>query len=151
MPSYRAMPVLMIHKRDGHVIERFESAAAASKALGKWPDEATRAARRKSISKGPYILRFEKDWTGREDFADGSYNRPIIAYVGGKLLWFSGTKAAATALHMSREALTGAIGKQTAVCGVQARYARSTDDWPSLMGKLKRSSSDDEHILAAGA
>lgn len=131
--GYRTRPVLMIHKRDGHVIQRFESTDAAAVALGVCPSDVSRSARNRTLARGSYIMRFENEWEGREDFAGRARNKPVIIFLAGRLLWFPNIKRAAAALRVDYNTLAGAIRARRPTLGAHARYATSTGDWPNLM------------------
>lgn len=132
-------PVLVLHKRDGHIVQRFESANAASNALGMWPDQVARSVRSGSLMSGSYFVRSEKNWSGYEDFASCSRNRPVITYSQGRARWFPGANQAARVLRIPYNTLSSAIRRQVPASGIRARYASSTDDWPNLVKALSRS------------
>ncbi len=133
MPNPRNMrPVLLIHKRDGHVVARYPSIKDAADAVGCDRSDLSRRASDRKVSGGEVIARFEDEWTGIEDFEARRRNRPVIAMSGRKLAWFADAGKAAEALGVTRDSVIGKIHRGKGADGIRLRYATGTDDWPRL-------------------
>ncbi len=130
--------VLLIHKRDGHVIRRWESARVAGAALGCGGSAVSHSARLRQLMFGEAIVRFEDEWDGGEAFKAGAHNLPVIVAARGRLQWFSGSQLAAQSLCMPYERMMSLLRRGTASRdGVRARYATGTDDWPRLQREAR--------------
>lgn len=126
-------PILMIQKRDGCVVERFDSLADAARALDREPNALLQRVHAQSLFDGACMLRYEDEWEGCEEFNPRANNRPVIATRGRGAQWFSSASAAAASLYISKNFLRCIIaGRARSRDGIRARYAVSTDDWPLL-------------------
>lgn len=123
----------MIQKRDGSVVRRFDSLADAARELDREPNALLQRLRAQSLFDGMWMLRYEDEWEGCEEFRPSANNRPVIATTGRSVQWFPSARAAAASLCVSKNFLRCIIaGRTRSRDGIRARYAMSTDDWPLL-------------------
>jgi hypothetical protein len=130
-------PVVMIHKQDGRLIERFESASKAAKALGLDLSTVTRQCQERRLGSSLYMLRWESEWRGGERFL-GRRGSPIVCDHGdGYFSWHCNNKNAAIALGCLPQALSNAVRNgwsiQTCYGKVKPRKARDTAEWAELI------------------
>lgn len=131
-------PVLLIHKRDGSIMRRFASESEAARQLQRDRRGLIVAMRDRTMQPGPCIYRRERDWAGREDFRPNSHNRPVLVAHKGRVQWFEGINAAASALGLTHDyVFTHLAYKTKSGLGLYMRYAVSTDDWQMLREDMR--------------
>ncbi len=102
------------------------------------PNSLLQRMRNGSLMKSPCMLRFEDEWSGREDFAKCKGSRPVFVRCAGRIGWFPSAGEAAKACGFTRNYLNCLIsGKRTSSEGFQVRRAESTDDWNLLQSDLR--------------
>lgn len=144
MLDFQRVPVLMIHKRDGHVIRRFESITEAAIKTERDRNALAQSIHKKRLSSGPCFMRFESEWSGREDFGIRTNNRPVIVATAERIQWFDGITSATQALRVSHDAIRNLLCKGgESRRGFRVRYALSTDDWALLRADVAKLSSED--------
>lgn len=128
-----ANPILLIHKRDGSIVQRFASETEAARALDLTSASLCRTIKKRTLQPGLCIIRAARQWSGREDFKPRAYNRPVFVARDGHVRWFPNVTAAALELGMSHDYMRARLAdKKADRRGICARYALSTDDWPML-------------------
>lgn len=127
------VPILAVHKRDGHVVKRFESIKDAAEWAEVDPHCVADGSRNNAVGLLEVMWRREDRWGGSEVFKEGSHGRPVAIMGNGRIHWFPTISDAAAAMGTTNNAVSQAIkAKKTMRCGYQVAYMNSTEDWPRL-------------------
>lgn len=130
-------PVVMVHKQDGHLMERFSSASKAARALQLDLSTVTRQCQERRLGSDCYMLRWESEWKGGERYMNRRRSPIICDHGDGYISWHCSAKEAERALGCSRQALNNAMRHgwkvNTRYGKVKPRKARDTAEWAELL------------------
>lgn len=115
--------VVMVDKRIRKVFRRFDSAAEASRALGKKRKDVSHSCKHRRLGPEDYYFRYEDDFDPNEDFT-GKVNCPCYTEhrFTGEKRWFPTRRACEEAHFVSHSTAQKCIAYGYYLCGTYRVY-----------------------------